>query len=129
MFWQIMSAHTLCSGSSGRGAPAECGSQTKSRGVSFSTVNYFWGSCAPAIPSAPKSCLAAIQWLSIPGPCGSNQTSPFTFTYCPHEFPHIYSQRDLCSLCQGLAGFWFLATPVYIRVLPALRPLSLVAKP
>lgn len=70
------------------------------------------------VPLPPLLCsvLFSVQWLSIPGPHGRTQTSPFTFTYCPQEFSHIYSQQDLCSLCPGLAGFGgILATSGHIR--------------
>lgn len=111
---KFLVSKSICSVLAGNGSthPAECGGQAESSSVSFSTVTCFWGSCAPATPSV----FSVVQWLSIPGPHGRTQTSPFTFTYCPQEFSHIYSQRDLCSLCPGLAGFGgVLATSGHIR--------------
>lgn len=110
--------------------PAEYGSQAKSSGVPFSTVTYFWGSCAPATSSAPQE---------LPGSCSVAQHSWPTWqnpnlTIYLHLLPtgifsHLFTMRPLFPLPRPGWIWWGFGHPGHIRVLPALRPLSLVAKP
>lgn len=79
--------------------PAEYGSQAKSSGVPFSTVTYFWGSCAPATSSAPQE---------LPGSCSVAQHSWPTWqnpnlTIYLHLLPtgifsHLFTMRPLFPL-------------------------------
>lgn len=93
MFWQVLAAHSSVLRQLCLWCPSRIWKADKEHWCALFYCHLFLGQLCPCHLSCSKSCLAAIQCLSIPGPHGSNQTSPFTFTYCPHGFSHIYSTR------------------------------------
>lgn len=119
MFWQVMSAHSQ----------QNVGARQRAVLCPF-LLSPTFGAALPLLLLLPPRA----AWQLFSGSAFlAHMAEPKLHHFLPllpHESSPIYSQRDLCSLCHSLAGFGgVLATPVHIRMLPAPRPLSLVARP